>query len=102
MTTTTHRTEAAATRLNAGLERLGQTLNPVLSSIVDRYGQDTYGLSALRHWVPSLAQADRLQGSDPASGDHMLCWGKLVRERNRVTDALLSERETVEEVLVDD
>lgn len=94
--------EAEAARLNAGLKRLAQMLNPVLSSVVGRYGQDTYGLSALRHWVPSLALAGRLQGLDPASGNHMLWWGKLVRERNRVTDALLSARETMEEVLGDD
>jgi hypothetical protein len=56
--------------------------------VVGRYGHDTYGLSALRAWVPGLAHAGALNELDPHSGEHMLWWGKLVRERNRATDTL--------------
>lgn len=80
--------EAEADLLNAGLQTLSRTLTPVLSSIVGRYGQDTYGLSDLNRWIPSLAKAAKLAAHDPRSGDHALWWSKLIRERNRVTDAL--------------
>lgn len=80
--------EAEAAGLNEGLKRLSRTLTPVLGTVVGRYGQDTYGLSALKRWIPALANVGELRGLDPASGEHALWWGKLVRERNRVTDAL--------------
>jgi hypothetical protein len=70
------------------MREITQAITPVLSSVVGRYGQDSYGLSALRQWVPSLASAPALAGKDPLNGDHALWWGKLVRERNRVADAL--------------
>jgi len=77
--------EAAA--VNEALKRISRTVIPVLGSVVGRYGQDTYGLSALKHWIPALASVGELKGKDPLSGEHQLWWGKLVRERNRVTDA---------------
>lgn len=80
--------EAEAMELNAGLKRLSRLLIPLLGTVVGRYGHDTYGLSALRHWVPGLARVGELGGRDPASGEHMLWWGALVRERNRVSDTL--------------
>jgi hypothetical protein len=79
---------AMASDLNEGMREITQAITPVLSSVVGRYGQDSYGLSALRQWVPSLASAPALAGKDPLNGDHALWWGKLVRERNRVADAL--------------
>ncbi|HET9014773.1 MAG TPA: M28 family peptidase [Thermomicrobiaceae bacterium] len=76
----------AAARHNAGLKELSRLLIPTLSSVVGRYGQDSYGLSALGRWVPSLAGVDVLREHGRMTGEHMLWWGKLVRERNRVTD----------------
>jgi len=78
----------SAARLNAGLKELSRLLIPTLNSVVGRYGQDSYGLTALRHWVPSLAGVGVLKGHERLSGEHMLWWGKLVRERNRVTDTV--------------
>ncbi|HXX38605.1 MAG TPA: M28 family peptidase [bacterium] len=81
---------ADAARLNAGLKQISRTLIPVLGSVVGRYGQDTYGLSALNHWVPSLTNVGVLRQHDRLTDRHMLWWGKLVRERNKVTDAIAS------------
>jgi len=77
-----------AEALNDTMRQISRTVIPVLGSVVGRYGQDTYGLSALKRWIPALAPVDHLAGKDPLSGDHALWWGKLVRERNRVTDAV--------------
>ena len=81
---------ALAEAFNAQLVRLAAILNPLLTSVVGRYGQDTYGLTALRRWIPSLAHVAELKPLEPGSGDHMLWWGKLVRERNRVADSIQS------------
>ncbi len=80
--------DVEASELNEGLKRISRTLTPILGTMIGRYGQDTYGLSALKRWIPALADVAALRGTDPASGEHALWWGKLVRERNRVTDAL--------------
>ncbi|MCO5220955.1 MAG: M28 family metallopeptidase [Thermomicrobiales bacterium] len=77
-----------AAALNDTMRTISRTVIPVLGSVVGRYGQDTYGLSALKRWIPSLALVSVLKDQDPLSGDHALWWGKLVRERNRVTDAV--------------
>lgn len=77
-----------AEALNDAMRSISRTVIPVLGSVVGRYGQDTYGLSALKRWIPALTQVAELAGKDPLSGDHALWWGKLVRERNRVTDAV--------------
>jgi hypothetical protein len=80
--------DSQAELLNEQLVALAALLNPLLTSVVGRYGQDTYGLTSLRRWIPSLAHVDTLKTLESGSGDHMLWWGKLVTERNRVTDSL--------------
>lgn len=77
-----------AETLNERMREMSRIVTPVLGTVIGKYGQDTYGLSALKRWIPALAHVSELKGKDPLSGDHMLWWGKLVRERNRVTDAL--------------
>lgn len=80
--------ETRADELNAHLMALSSTLNPLLTSVIGRYGQDTYGLTALRRWIPALAHVSELKSREVGSGEHMLWWSKLTRERNRVTDGL--------------
>jgi hypothetical protein len=91
--------EARADALNIDLTRLSATLNPLLTSVIGRYGQDTYGLTALSRWVPSLAEVGALHNLEAGSGDHMLWWSKLARERNRVTDQLQAAVDLVKETL---
>ncbi len=93
--------EQQAERLNASLMRLAAILNPLLTSVVGRYGQDTYGLTALRRWVPSLANVGQLREHEAGSGDHMLWWSKLARERNRVTDQLQAAVDLAREAVND-
>ncbi len=90
--------KAEAARMNAGLKRISRALIPVLGSVVGRYGQDTYGLSALSRWVPSLANAGVLRQHDESPDVRMLWWGELVRERNRVTDAVTYALETASDL----
>ncbi len=94
--------EARAEAFNANQVKLAAILNPLLTSVVGRYGQDTYGLTALRRWIPSLAQSSEVSSLKPGSGEHMLWWGKLVRERNRVADSIQSALDLIVETLDED
>ncbi len=91
--------ETAANSMNSCLMQLSATLNPLLTSVIGRYGQDTYGLTALSRWIPSLASVSELKSHEAGSGEHMLWWSKLVRERNRVTDQLQRAVDLVEATL---
>jgi len=91
-----------ANAYNVQQVRLAAILNPLLTSVVGRYGQDTYGLTALGRWIPALAHVGELKPLEPGSGEHMLWWGKLARERNRVADSIQSAIDLIEETLDED
>jgi hypothetical protein len=72
---------------NATQIRLSRTLTNVTASVAGRWAQDTYGLSDLATYLPGLRAAEglpRLAGRD----EYHLIRTRLVRERNRVRDAL--------------
>jgi Peptidase family M28/PA domain len=77
----------AARDTNATQMRLSRTLTSVTSSVAGRWAQDTYGLSDLAAYLPGLRAAEELPGL--AGGDrYHLVLTRLLRERNRVRDAL--------------
>jgi hypothetical protein len=74
--------------VNRSLMRLARILNPVLYTRVGRFGQDR----AVPHpFVPGLQEIDELEGAGDREG---FLRTRLVRERNRIQDALFQvERE---------
>lgn len=80
--------EAQAELVNQCQMRLSRILTRVRAQVADRYDQDTYGLSALHKSVPVLYEMDQLAQLDPDGQDYRLLMTKLVRQRNRVADAL--------------
>jgi hypothetical protein len=74
--------------VNRSLMRLDRILNPVLYTRVGRFGQDR----AVPHpFVPGLQEIDELEGAGDREG---FLRTRLVRERNRIQDALFQvERE---------
>ncbi len=71
--------------LNDGLVRLCRILNPVLYSVAGDYHQDPAAKTFL---LPGLRPARQLSGLDLESEPYRLLVTKLVRERNRLEDAL--------------
>jgi N-acetylated-alpha-linked acidic dipeptidase len=70
---------------NEGLRRLSRIINPVLFTINGPYEMDP----ALQLPVlPGLAPAKELANLDPKSNDYQFLKTQLVRQRNRVCDAL--------------
>ena len=71
--------------LNDGLKRITRIINPVLFTINGPYEMDP----ALQMGVlPGLAQTGQLLSLDPASDDYHFLRTKLVRQKNRIEDAL--------------
>jgi hypothetical protein len=53
-----------------------------------RYGQDSYGLTALSQPLPGLYEVSRLATMSPDEEAYKLLLTRLLRERNRIADAL--------------
>ena len=71
--------------LNRGMRELTRVLNPVLFTVKGPYEFDP----ALQLPVlPGLAPVRILAGLDPSSDNYRFLWTQLVRQRNRVEDAL--------------
>ena len=74
------------TAFNEGLKQIGRVVNPVLLTANGPYEMDpAVQLPAL----PGLAGIDELVSLDSESDDYRFLYTKLVRERNRIHDALL-------------
>ncbi|MSO76714.1 MAG: M28 family peptidase [Alphaproteobacteria bacterium] len=79
--------ETAAKRLNECMKRLSRLLVPMQSTVKGTYGQDPYGLTAQTTMIPCLYDVPGL--ADLADGEaRWMLETQLVRERNRVADAL--------------
>jgi peptidase M28-like protein/PA domain-containing protein len=74
--------------INNCLIRLSRTVTPILSTICGRYGHDTYGRSALNRYIPGLDEVKALAAMHPTDDAYKLLRTRLVREKNKVYDAL--------------
>jgi hypothetical protein len=82
--------------VNQCLMKLSRILTPVSSTVAGKYGQDSYGLTALTQPLPGLYEAGTL---DPEGEPHRLLLTRLIRERNKVADALSDARWLIENLL---
>jgi N-acetylated-alpha-linked acidic dipeptidase len=90
------RASARIARLNRGLMALSRILNPVLYTVEGPYDHDP----ALQvPMLPGLQAMRRLASLDPHSDEYGFLRTRLVRERNRVADALASAADHVEWLL---
>jgi hypothetical protein len=81
-----HADQAAASGLNACLKGLSRLLLPVASTSKGAYAHDPYGLTAQGSMLPSLFELPLLAGLQGEA--RWTLETQLVRERNRVADAL--------------
>jgi len=79
--------EAAAQRLNRAMKRISRLLVPLMSSAIGKYGHDPYGFGPQTTMMPALYDATRL-AKMPEGEDRWMLETKVVRDRNRVADAL--------------
>ncbi len=86
-------------KLNDCLMQVSRILTPVVSTVKGKYGQDTYGLSALSKPVPVLESVKDYVGMAPGSAERKLLMTRLMRERNKVFDALRGVVELIDRTL---
>jgi len=90
--------DGPAEALNGCIKRLGRLLIPLESTAIGTYGHDPYGLTAQTTMIPCLAEAPRLETLHDSEERWML-ETKLVRQRNRVADALGDAGRLIDETL---
>jgi hypothetical protein len=80
--------DAPALALNACLKRLSRLLLPIVSTAKGTYGHDTFSYTPQSTVIPSLFDVPKLKGL-PDGPDRWQLETQLIRERNRVSDALI-------------
>jgi hypothetical protein len=91
--------EGPAELLNACIKRLSRLLVPIASTAQGTYGHDTYGFTPQTTMIPCLYEVPRLLKLSETGEERWQLETKLVRERNRVTDALADATITIEQTL---
>lgn len=76
-----------ALRLNRCMKRLGRLLIPLESTSIGTYGHDPYGLTPQATMIPCLYDTPRF-ATLPEGEERWMVETKLIRQRNRVADAL--------------
>lgn len=79
--------------------KLSRLLHPINFSVVNRYGFDHYGLTALYTPIPCLYESRFLPTLPPGSTSYHALRTHLVHQTNRVSDALRDAGELIENSL---
>jgi hypothetical protein len=90
--------ETAADRLNACMKRLSRVLVPLASTSKGSYGHDPYGYTPQGSMIPTLYDVPRYAKLGDGEERWML-ETQLVRDRNRIADALVDCRRLIEGTL---
>ena len=85
--------------VNECLMQTSRILTPVVSTVKGKYGQDTYGLSALSKPIPVLESVKDYVNYPAGSAQRKLLMTRLMRERNKVFDALRGVVELIDRTL---
>jgi hypothetical protein len=90
------KTAARVARLNRGLMAISRIINPVLYTVEGPYDHDPALQTPM---LPGLQAARKLAALDPISNEYGFLKTRLVRERNRIADALQNASEHIEMLL---
>ncbi|HYE80693.1 MAG TPA: M28 family peptidase [Clostridia bacterium] len=86
-------------KINEVLMKLSRYLTAPFYTNCDRYSQDPYGLTILSKPVPALYRAIELSKLEENCTDYFLLQTELIRNRNRISDAIEASLSTVKELL---
>jgi hypothetical protein len=89
----------ASNKVNRCLMRLSRILMPVNYTFVGKYEQDTYGRTGLGRPIPMLQPVIELSTMSPESDEYKLLKTRLVRDRNKVWDAIIQAIELLDQTL---
>src|SRR5215470_11526721 len=88
--------DGPADLLNTCIKRLSRVLLPIASTVKGTYGHDTFSFTPQSTMIPCLFDVPKLTGMLPSTPERWLLETQLVRERNRVSDALVDARLMIE------
>jgi len=91
--------DAPATAINACIKRLSRLLLPIVSTAKGIYGHDTFSYTPQSTVIPCLYDVPKLSKLAQTGPDRWMLETQLVRERNRVSDALIDARALIETTL---
>lgn len=77
-----------ANHYNDMMKLVARNMTNITMTCADKYSQDSYGFTALSYPVPLFAELERLDGLDPASLEYGLVQTKMIKNKNRINDAL--------------
>jgi Iap family predicted aminopeptidase len=89
----------AIAKANECLMQISRIITPVVSTVRGKYGQDTYGLSALSQPIPVLESVKDYLKYPAESPERKLLMTRLVREKTKVFDALRGVVELIDRTL---
>jgi hypothetical protein len=91
--------EAPAAILNRCIKRLSRLLLPIASTAKGTYGHDSFSYTPQSTVIPCLYEVPMLSRMAQNGPDRWMLETQLVRERNRVSDALVEARTLIETTL---
>ena len=94
-------TEPAVKAINECLKKLSRILIPVASTEKGTYGHDTYSYTPQSTVIPALYDVTQFGAIKENGPEKWQLATKLMRQRNRVTDALIEADELVSKTLAD-
>ena len=89
----------SAELLNACIKRLSRVLLPIASTVKGTYGHDTFSFTPQGTVVPCLYDVGKLKQMPRSGPERWQLETQLVRDRNRVSDALVDARLLIEGTL---
>ncbi|HZQ60736.1 MAG TPA: hypothetical protein VFC24_05255, partial [Casimicrobiaceae bacterium] len=87
--------EHAAEVLNRCFKHLSNTLIPIQSTVIGAYGHDPYGYTPQLTVIPCLYDVERFSKLPEGSEERCMLETHLLRQRNRVADALATACERI-------
>ena len=87
--------EESRKELNNTLLRLSRSITNAFYTNAEKYSQDSYGRTILSKPLPLLFPTIELSKMDPSSQEYKLLYTKMLRNRNRVADAVCLANEYV-------
>jgi hypothetical protein len=85
--------------LNTCIKRLSRVLLPIASTVKGTYGHDTFSFTPQSTVIPCLFDVPKLARMPSSGPERWQLETQLVRDRNRVSDALVDARLLVEDAL---
>ncbi len=86
-------------KVNECLMQVSRIITPMVSTVKGKYGQDNYGLSALSMPIPVLEDVKEYLRMEKGGADRKLVITRLLREKNRIYDALRGGVELIDRTL---